>query len=137
MPLVRVTNSAPSSFKARSVRLSAIFCDFALIQINAEQIALKQASDHSSFRSSCGSFVGAAKRITLRLLLLRLTYLAAFCRFPRSKGRRPVRCRIPQDPGGAGKLRAHHLVGLLQGYIVPISADCGCLAHLVLTSAAS
>ena len=24
--------------------------------------------------------------------------------------------RIPQDPGGAGKFEAHHLVGLLQGY---------------------
>jgi predicted phage terminase large subunit-like protein len=26
--------------------------------------------------------------------------------------------RIPQDPGGAGKFEAHHLVGLLHGYIV-------------------
>jgi predicted phage terminase large subunit-like protein len=26
--------------------------------------------------------------------------------------------RIPQDPGGAGKFEAYHLVGLLQGYVV-------------------
>jgi predicted phage terminase large subunit-like protein len=30
---------------------------------------------------------------------------------------RSCHIRIPQDPGGAGKFEAHHLVGLLQGYV--------------------
>jgi predicted phage terminase large subunit-like protein len=33
--------------------------------------------------------------------------------------------RIPQDPGGAGKFEAHHLVGLLQGYRVSTEREEG------------
>jgi predicted phage terminase large subunit-like protein len=31
--------------------------------------------------------------------------------------------RIPQDPGGAGKFEAYHLVGLLQGYMVSVERE--------------
>ena len=33
--------------------------------------------------------------------------------------------RVPQDPGGAGKFEAHHLVGLLQGYRVSTEREEG------------
>jgi predicted phage terminase large subunit-like protein len=36
---------------------------------------------------------------------------------------RSCRIRIPQDPGGAGKFEAHHLVGLLQGYKVSVERE--------------
>jgi hypothetical protein len=52
----------------------AIFCDIALIQINAEQIALKQASDLSSFRGSSGNFAtfGAIRRASSRLIVINI-----------------------------------------------------------------
>ena len=36
---------------------------------------------------------------------------------------KPCRIRIPQDPGGAGKFEAHHLVGLLQGHTVSVERE--------------
>lgn len=36
---------------------------------------------------------------------------------------RSCHIRIPQDPGGAGKFEAHHLVGLLQGYVVSVERE--------------
>jgi predicted phage terminase large subunit-like protein len=36
---------------------------------------------------------------------------------------RACHIRIPQDPGGAGKFEAHHLVGLLQGYVVSVEPE--------------
>jgi hypothetical protein len=51
--LLIVDSDAIQPFTGRIplISVKASFCGFGLIQINAEQIALKQASDRSSFRS--------------------------------------------------------------------------------------
>jgi predicted phage terminase large subunit-like protein len=49
---------------------------------------------------------------------------------------RSCHIRIPQDPGGAGKFEAHHLVGLLQGYVVRTEREEGSKEHRVNAFAA-